>query len=135
MSCQGDHGVTSSSTRQRILIVEDDVELRRFFRTVLSFEGFEVQEAGDGLDALHRLDESPPDLVILDLMLPTMSGLVIRQEIAAQAHTRNIPIVVVTGSALPLDDLELPCVLRKPISPDALIGAIRKCLAAGAGGV
>jgi DNA-binding response OmpR family regulator len=54
-----------------ILIVEDNDDLRRMFRTALHFDGFQVLEAGDGLTALHILDTvPPPDLVLLDLGLP-----------------------------------------------------------------
>ena len=118
-----------------VLIVEDDPALRRMYRTTLALAGFDVLEADDGLVALHLLDYRPPDVVVLDLMLPTMSGLVVQQEIAAHAHTRNIPIVVVTGSDLSLDHLDIPCVLRKPVTPEALIDAVKSCLASGAPGV
>lgn len=118
-----------------VLIVEDDLALRRMYRTALTLAGFDVVEANDGLAALHFLEDRAPDLVVLDLMLPTMSGLVVQQEIAAHAHTRNIPIVVVTGSDLALDHLDVPCVLRKPVSPEALVDAVQACLASGAPGV
>jgi DNA-binding response OmpR family regulator len=118
-----------------VLIVEDDPALRRMYRTALGLAGFDVVEADDGLAALHFLDHRTPDLVVLDLMLPTMSGLIVQQEIAAHAHTRNIPIVIVTGSDLSLDHVDVPCVLRKPVSPEALVDAVRACLASGAPGV
>ena len=119
------------SSRQTILVVEDDDDLRHLFRTTLTLAGYDVTEAGDGLEALQRIDHSPPDLVVLDLVLPRVSGLVVHQEIAAQAITRHIPVVVITGSAMPHADLDVACFLRKPISPDRLINAVRGCLAAG----
>jgi two-component system, OmpR family, phosphate regulon response regulator PhoB len=118
-----------------VLIVEDDPALRRMYRTALILAHFDVVEADDGMAALHFLDQRAPDIVVLDLMLPTMSGLVVQQEIAAHAHTRNIPIVIVTGSDLSLDHIDVPCVLRKPVDPDALVKAVRSCLASGAPGV
>jgi CheY-like chemotaxis protein len=57
----------------------------------------------------------------------------VQQEIAAQVVTRNIPIVVVTGSGLPVDETQVACVLRKPVMPDALVSAVRRCLHLGAG--
>jgi CheY-like chemotaxis protein len=116
------------SARQRILVVEDDPAVRRMYRTALGFGGFIVVEAEDSLSALQQLDEQTPDLVILDLMLPTISGLIVQQEIAAHAHTRDIPVVIVTGSDMNLDDLDVPCVLRKPVSPDQLVTAVQSCL-------
>jgi DNA-binding response OmpR family regulator len=115
-----------------VLVVEDDPALRRMYRTALALAGFDVVEADDGLGALHFLDNRAPDLVVLDLMLPTVSGLIVQQEIAAHAHTRNIPIVIVTGSDISLDNVDVPCVLRKPVSPEALVDAVRRCLASGA---
>jgi DNA-binding response OmpR family regulator len=120
--------------RQTVLVVEDDASLRRMYRAVLGLAGFAVIEAEDGLRALHRIDQEPPDLVILDLMLPTVSGMVVQQEIAANLHTRNIPVVIITGCDMNLDGLDVPCVLRKPVSPDKLVETVRSCLHSGAPG-
>lgn len=124
-----------SERRQTILIVEDDEDLRHLFRTALALAGYDVIEAGDGLEALRWIDQSPPDLVILDLLLPRISGLVVQQDIAAQAVTRQIPIVVVTGSTMAAEDFDVACFLRKPVSPDQLIATVRSCLTAGLKGV
>jgi CheY-like chemotaxis protein len=124
------HGV---ALRRIILIVEDDQELRRMFRTSLLLEGFDVVEAGDGLEALTLIDREPPDLVVLDLMLPSVSGVAVRQEIAAHVLTREIPIVIVTGSAMNVDHLKVECVLRKPVAPEALVDAVKRCFHRGAG--
>jgi DNA-binding response OmpR family regulator len=115
-------------SRQALLVVEDDEELRKMYRSALAVAGFLVREAADGLSALTTLDREPVDLVVLDLGLPDISGLVIIQDIAAQAHTRHVPVLVVTGSTEKLDHLDVACVLRKPISPDALVTAVLKCL-------
>ena len=120
---------------QRILIVEDDEASRRLYRTALRLAGYEISQAADGLHALHLIDLEPPDLVVLDLNLPMVSGFVVQQDIAARAHTRHIPIVIVTGTTENIDQLDLPCVLRKPVSPDDLVDAVRKCLSAPRGSV
>jgi DNA-binding response OmpR family regulator len=119
------------SRRRAILIVEDDMDLRRMLRYALMLDGFDVQEAGDGLDALRLLDGTVPDAVILDLGLPVVSGHAVRQEIAAQAHMRHIPVIVVTGQPGPHDTLDVACVLQKPISTDQLIRTVRSCIASG----
>lgn len=121
--------------KQTILVVEDDEDLRRLFRTALTIAGYDVQEAGNGLEALHKIDQNPPDLVVLDVMLPQISGLAVKQEIAAHVLTRHIPVVIITGSTLDLSGLEATCLLRKPISPDALVTTVQKCLSEGARGV
>jgi two-component system phosphate regulon response regulator PhoB len=117
---------------QTILIVEDDRALRYMYRTALTLAGYLVREAGDGYDALRQIGESPPDLVVLDLMLPTVSGLAVQQEIAAQVVTRNIPSVIVTGSPLPVDEESVACLLRKPILPETLVATVAKCIQGGA---
>jgi DNA-binding response OmpR family regulator len=114
-----------------ILIVEDDRELRGLFRIVLTLAGFTVEEAGDGISALRLVEEHTPDLIVLDLALPTLGGISVRQDIAAHAVTRDIPIVVVTAFDGDLSFLAVPCILRKPVSPDALLDAINACLQAG----
>jgi DNA-binding response OmpR family regulator len=121
--------------RDTVLIVEDDPDTRRMYRAALSLAAFDVVEAQDGLSALHILDQRRADIVILDLMLPTVDGLSVQQEIAAHAGTRDIPIVIVTGSTLPLDDVKVPCIMRKPVSPDELVAAVRRCLASGTSSV
>lgn len=119
---------------KRILIVEDNTDLRRMFRTALSLAGYEVDEAGDGLDALHLIDNRPPDLVVLDLVLRALDGLSVQQELAARSVTRHIPIVVVTGSSLNTDALDVACVLHKPVMPDELVRTVASCLGSGARG-
>jgi DNA-binding response OmpR family regulator len=119
--------------RQTVLIVEDDADLRNMYRLALTFAGFDVQIVGDGLEALRRIDHDPPALVVLDLSLPSISGIVVRQEIAASAVTRDIPIVIVTGSPERAEGLDVACVLSKPVSPERLTQAVKACLAAGTG--
>lgn len=117
-----------------VLIVEDDADLRRMFRASLALAGYEILEAANGLDALRLLDTSPPSAVILDLGLPFLSGAAVRQEIAAHAHTRHVPVIVVTGQAGTHDELEATCVLRKPVSPERLVHVVKTCIAAGESG-
>lgn len=120
-------------SRRVILIVEDDGDLRRMFRTALTLAGFAVEEASDGAGALYRIEQKPPDLVVLDLGLPTVSGLIVHQEIAAHAHTRSIPVVIVTGSTMNLDHMDVSCVLRKPVDPELLVITVRRYLQSGEG--
>ena len=118
--------------QKRILIVEDDADLRRMFRTVLSVAGYDVDEASDGIEALHVIENRLPDLIVLDLVLRTLDGLSVQQELAARAVTRQIPIVIVTGSTIDTASLDVACVLRKPIMPDDLLRTVKQCMASGA---
>src|SRR6186713_1554928 len=118
--------------QKRILIVEDNTELRRMFRTVLAMAGYSVEEAGDGIEALHLVENRLPDLIVLDLVLRALDGLSVQQELASRAVTRQIPIVIVTGSTIDTASLDVACVLRKPVMPDDLVKTVKKCLASGA---
>lgn len=118
---------------RRVLVVEDDDDLRRMYRAALTFGGFEVFEANDGMTALNFLDtERLPDLVLLDLMLPHVNGHLVYQEIVARADLRHVPVVIVTASA---EAIDAPCVLRKPVTPERLVETVRRCIASGAVGV
>lgn len=119
---------------KRILVVEDNADLRRLFRTALSLAGYHVDEAADGLDALRIIENSAPDLVVLDLMLRSLDGRSVQQELAAHAFTRDIPIVVVTGSLLEISGVNVSCVLRKPVMPDQLVDTVRHCIVRGVSG-
>jgi DNA-binding response OmpR family regulator len=118
---------------QSVLIVEDDAELRRMYGHALLMAGFMVREARGGFEALQKVDSDPPDIVVLDLSLPGIDGFTVQAELAAHAHTRSIPIVVVTGTTANVDGLDVACLLRKPVTPDGLVVAVRKCLSSGAG--
>ena len=116
-----------------ILIVEDEYDLRRMFRTALLLDGFEVLEADNGFSALFLLERvMPPDLIVLDLMMPVLDGRAFKNELAAQAHLRQIPVVVVTGEHGSHAELDAKCVLKKPVDPDALVRTVHACLASGA---
>jgi DNA-binding response OmpR family regulator len=124
--------VADAMRRKRILIVEDDIDLRRLLRTTLSMAGFDVDEASDGLEALRLVEERVPDLVVLDLVLRFLDGLSVQQELAARPATSRIPIVIVTGSSIDTSSLPVACVLRKPVLPDDLVNTVKRCLAQGA---
>jgi CheY-like chemotaxis protein len=103
------------------------------FRQALVFTGFIVREAGDGMEALRQIEMEAPDLIVLDLGLPLLGGAAVAQDVAAHAHTRDIPIIVATASTI--DVPEAKCVLRKPVMPDALVNTVRQCLGSGARGM
>ena len=100
------------------------------YRTALQLNGFAVVAVEDGVDALRHIEDSPPAAVVLDLGLPRLGGRDVAREIAAHADTREIPIVIVTGAETPdLDAKDFACILRKPFELDALVSAVRRCLA------
>ena len=80
----------------RILIVEDNAEMRMMMMALLGTKGHEIIEAIDGTDVLRWALEEEPDLVLMDVMMPIVGGLEACRQIRAQAETNEIPIIMVT---------------------------------------
>ena len=87
-----------------ILVVEDDPAMREMFRRTLEKDGWRVIEAITGRDALRRIAEERPELIILDLMLPEMDGFEVAEELRRNPAWQSIPIVVVTAKDLTEED-------------------------------
>ena len=109
-----------------VLIVEDDPDLRHLFRISLALAGFQVREAADGYQALAALEDQTPNVVVLDLGLPRVSGFTVLEEIEAREDMRGLAVVVVTG--LNVSEERDVMLLRKPVDPPALVGAVRRAL-------
>jgi len=114
----------------RVLLVEDEADIRELIRYSLAQAGLEVEEASDGAEALEKLRAFVPDLIVLDLMLPGMPGLEVCRRLRSRADTAQLPIMVVSarsnpsekalGLAMGADDY-----VTKPFSPrDLLMRAI-----------
>ena len=117
--------------RRVVLLIEDDDDLRRLYRQTLQLDGgYAVHEARDGFEALQKLETLTPDVIVLDLALPGVTGRSVRDELAANPRTRSIPIVVVTGASATAEELDVPCLLHKPVSGNQLLLAIAACLKA-----
>ncbi len=114
--------------RESILLVEDDIPLRRLLSLALRLEGFLTFEAGDGLQAIALLEQFTFDAIVLDLHLPGIDGLAVAQEIRAQSSTRTVPVIVMTGSHAPIDDIDPACVLRKPVTVAQVVDGVQRCL-------
>lgn len=114
-----------------VLVVEDHEDLRQMFSDVLNMAGFQVRQAADGMEALRSIDSAPPDLIVLDLGLPFVTGYDVLLELKDHAHTRAIPVLVVTGSDAPIEGVLPDCVLRKPVRPSELAWRVKDCLGEG----
>ena len=100
------------------------------YRQALASRGFSVSAVEDGIDALRRIETDRPDVVVLDLLLPRLSGEDVYLEMRANSATRMIPVVIVTGNDVrQLETSEVRYFLRKPITPDALVGAVESAVA------
>jgi len=120
---------------QRILCIEDDPEMIDLIRLILERRGFAVDGADGGKAGLRAMEIQPPDLVLLDLMMPDMDGWDVYQKMKADAATRSIPIIVVTASAQAIDrefGLQIAKVddyIVKPFSPQDLLASVDRVLA------
>jgi phosphate regulon transcriptional regulator PhoB len=124
---------TAAGVRRRILVVEDESDLRELIRYNLEQEGFAVEEAADGVQALERINRRSPDLVVLDLMLPGMSGLEICRKLRSAPQTAALPILVATAKTTEVDrvlGLEMGAddYLVKPFSPRELVARVKALL-------
>ncbi len=81
----------------RVLLVEDDAALAQMYRVKLERDGYTVQVAGDGEEALTRLVNQLPDLIFLDVRLPRMDGLTFLERLRADPRTKNVPVVIVSN--------------------------------------
>ena len=119
--------------RPNILITEDEAALVAMLRYNLEKEGYAVDEAADGQEALIKVAESKPDLILLDWMLPQLSGLEVCRQIRRNPETRNIPIIMVTARGEEADrvrglDVGADDYIAKPFSPSELMARIRAVL-------
>ena len=87
------------SSGARILLVEDDRYLRRACETALRQRGFTVASAVDGAEALTAIAASPPDLVLLDLLMPKVTGLEVLRSLRARPETRALPVLILSNSS------------------------------------
>jgi two-component system phosphate regulon response regulator PhoB len=123
----------SEQNKPYVLIVEDEAPLVTLLRYNLEKQGFRVEDAGDGGEALTRITEAPPDLLLLDWMLPTMSGIELCRQLRRRPATRTLPIIMLTARAEDSDavrglDTGADDYITKPFSTEALIARIRALL-------
>jgi CheY-like chemotaxis protein len=121
---------------RKILVVDDEEVPRMAHTSALERAGYSVSHAVNGGDALREVLRDPPDLVVLDLMLPDVHGVELAGAIRAVAGTARMPVVVVTGFSDAAADLDpkrfgAECVLIKPVTDDELRSAVEHCLTSG----
>ncbi len=93
-----DHQLSDASESVvRVLLVEDDPEVAQMYRLKLELDGYSVQVAGDGLEALRSATNDPPDILFLDIRLPKMDGLGVLEVLRQDERTRNLPVVILSN--------------------------------------
>ena len=85
----------------RILVVDDEIEIRRILRRLLEAEGYDVVEAADGLSAYDKALSQQPDVILLDLLMPSMDGFEVLDALKGNPTTKPIPVIILTAKRLP----------------------------------
>ena len=112
---------------RRVLVVDDEKQIRAILRAYLTSEGFQVQEAATGAQALHLLTTEPPDLVLLDIGLPDLDGLEVLRTLR---KTSDVYVVLVTARAEELDKIiglgvGADDYVTKPFSPREVVARVK----------
>ena len=126
----------SRTERKRILIVEDDRLCLIVLRQLLTAQGHEILQASEGRDAFARARNERPDLILMDIRLPDISGLAATRLLKNDDQTKNIPIIAVTAfvsSGYEIEALESGCdaYISKPVNIDKLLRTVEFFLSSG----
>jgi len=118
---------------QRILIVDDEKDIRELLTFQLQQHGFTTIAANNGEEALTKIEEKPPDLIILDLMMPKMDGAEVCRALKREEKTRRIPIIMLTAKGEEIDrvvgfELGADDYVAKPFSPRELALRVKAVL-------
>ena len=123
-----------------MLCIEDHDEMIELIRLILGRGGFEVEGAAGGREGLRAIHEDPPDLVLLDLMMPDMDGWEVYRQIKASGELKEIPVIAVTAKAQTVDRLlglliaGMDDFITEPFVADELVASVERVLGAGKSG-
>jgi putative two-component system response regulator len=131
MEAQKSHGpAPTTPTGARILVVDDDAQVRYLLRYLLTHDGYQVEDAASGPEALDRVESAAPDVVLLDLNLSQRSSHDVVESLRDDPRTRFVPIVMITGGGTRREKLEaihagITDFLTKPFDGEELLARIR----------
>jgi CheY-like chemotaxis protein len=116
------------ASRAKVLIVEDNSDVRRLYAIGLNQRGYEVKLAANGAEAVERISSEKPDVVLLDWLMPLMDGGEVLRKLSENG-SRSVPVIVISGQPPP-DELDprIRCWLTKPVSIDELVTEIQRPL-------
>jgi DNA-binding response OmpR family regulator len=119
----------------RVLVVDDDAAIRRLIMAALKRDGYEFLEAPNGREALDLMRSERPDLVVLDLMMPLVSGWDVLQERLGDPVLSKIPVIIISANREPelakAVDQGICAFLPKPFDISALSALVRACVSRG----
>jgi CheY-like chemotaxis protein len=116
-----------SVTHCPVLIVEDDDDLREMMAQLLSLEGFQAAAVANGQEALEYLrQETAPDLILLDMMMPVMDGWEFRRRQKSDPTMAEVPVIVLSAlDQARITDISAEAILKKPLDFDRLLQLVR----------
>lgn len=113
------------TSRARVLIVEDNSDLRRLYAIALNKHGFEVKLAANGAEGVERIREEKPDVILLDWLMPLMDGGEVLTRLGEGA--RDVQVIVISGQPAPEElDPRIRCWLTKPVSIEELVTELKR---------
>ena len=113
----------------KILVIDDEEDVRTFLSSVLEREGYETVVAADGVEAFDIAEREKPSVVILDLQMPNQTGTQFYRRLTRHRELADIPVIVVSGIAGPPLAVREPfAVFDKPIDPDDFVAAVERAL-------
>ena len=118
---------------QRILVADDNTASRELIREVLELSGYDVVEAGDGMEALARVREGPPDLLLVDIQMPRLDGYGVLRELRGDPNLAGLRVVALTAFAMHGDreralEAGFDGYITKPVDLTSLRQQVRKFL-------
>ena len=117
-----------------VLIIDDEESIRDILEVLLTGSGFEILKAESGEEGLDVASEKLPDLIILDVMMPRMSGYMVAKHLRLDERLKDIPIILLTATANVAGnimlDMPTPYRLTKPFNPDELIDMVNSAFEA-----
>jgi CheY-like chemotaxis protein len=110
-----------------ILVVEDEFDVQQVVADVLRDEGYEVSVCGNGREALASLRKSQPDIIVMDVMMPLLSGLQVLEELQKSPGLKDVPVILMSETSLPSTGPRLwRAFLKKPFRLEQLLEAVKR---------
>ena len=129
------------ASEKRILVVDDEPDVRNFLAACIEDAGFQVETAEDGIEALLKIEQNPPDLMTLDMVMPRKSGIKVMRTLRENEKWAGLPVIVITAHARDefgsedirgfnafASGLRPRYTLEKPVTPEKLVQAIAEIL-------
>lgn len=120
--------------KKKIVYIEDDGEMIDLVELILNRHGFDVQGAHGGRQGIDLVHQDPPDLILLDLMMPDLDGWDVYQQLKADPNTKHVPVIVITAKTQSIDKVlglhiaKVDDYISKPFRPQELLDSIDKVL-------